>query len=97
MVQRIKLKASHIEKAKKLRIYGKLMKEIESYIREEYPGYMNSKAFLNAYNKHILVLNNKSWSIMICHAFRWNESISFPEKTPKELLQYWLNISEIKW
>ena len=71
MVKRIQLKDSHKQKAKELRIYGRLMKSIENYIREQNNFYMNSREFIDAYNKHILMLNNKSWNHMIYFAFDW--------------------------
>jgi len=94
MVQRIKLAERHKQKAKQLRIYGRLMKAIENYVRRLTPGqYMNSREFINLYNQIMITINNSSWRVAICKGFNWKKDD--PEYIPnkEERINFWIKIA----
>jgi len=96
MVQRIKLAERHKQKAKQLRIYGRLMKAIENRMRRLNPGkYMNSKEFIDDYNRWLLAINDASWQNVIIAGFSWKQDDPnyIPNKEQRENFWYKIAIS----
>lgn len=70
-----------------------LMKMIEGNIRARYSYYMNSQKFIDQYNKHILMLNNKSWHGMILITFLWGSINENEEYSNKDENEKWHKIA----
>ena len=97
MKTRIKLKASHISKAKELKIYGRIMKSLENQERRLNPGkYMNDQIWIDHYNRHIIWLNGMTWEMFILFSFDHTQDDPIPFPTKKEASIFWRRISLMK-